>query len=85
MWELLTCLLQVYSYVLAFEVLDNLPHDCVVKREGSDEWLEVTVQHEASMPGSFHLSERPLQDPLIHKVLMSAQWNKAGVATSSGH
>lgn len=62
--------------MLAFEVLDNLPHDCVVRQVGSADWQEVTVEREPS--GSLHLSERPLHDPLIRQVLGSAQWDKAG-------
>jgi hypothetical protein len=74
---------QVYSYVLAFEVLDNLPHDCVVKKEGSTDWMEVVVEKEPS--GGLQLSERPLQDPLIQKVLTSAWWDKPGLSTTQCH
>ena len=73
--------MQVYSYVLAFEVLDNLPHDCVVQREDQEEWREVTVEQEAH--GSLRLSERQLQDELIKTVLTSAHWGKTGMITNS--
>jgi Putative S-adenosyl-L-methionine-dependent methyltransferase len=72
---------QAYSYVLAFEVLDNLPHDCVVKQTGNAEWLEVTVEKKPS--GRLQLIERPLQDSLIQNVLKSARWDKAGVSTTT--
>lgn len=73
--------MQVYSYVLAFEVLDNLPHDCVVQHEDQEEWMEVTVEQEAH--GSLRLSERQLQDELIKTVLTSAHWGKTGMITNS--
>ena len=70
----------MYSYVLAFEVLDNLPHDCVVRHGSGGEWQEVTV--ELAPSGARQLGERPLQDSLIREVLAGAQWNKAGAGCS---
>ena len=70
--------LQAYTYVLAFEVLDNLPHDCVVRRAPGGEWQEVTVERGPS--GARQLGERRLQDELICDVLGAAQWSQPGAA-----
>ncbi|DAZ92553.1 TPA: hypothetical protein N0F65_012783 [Lagenidium giganteum] len=57
-------------YFLAMEVLDNLPHDKVVLRDG--QWLETIVRlGDGAAPGALSLQEgtRPLQDPLIRQTL----------------
>lgn len=66
--------------MLAFEVLDNLPHDCVALQEAGGEWQEVTVDTEAS--GERRLGGRPLRDPLIRHVLAAAHWDNTGVAAT---
>lgn len=70
---------QVYSYVLAFEVLDNLPHDCVLRGDATSDWQEVIVRREAC--GEPRLEGRPLQDALVQRTLASAQWAAEGEAS----
>lgn len=62
----------MYTYVLAMEVLDNLPHDCVVRQDATSDWREVIVQRED--PGGYQMAQRRLQDPLIQQSLQAADW-----------
>lgn len=66
--------MQVYTYVLAMEVLDNLPHDCVTRDGPGGAWQEAVVRGAAS--GSPALAQRPLQDPLIEQALHAADWGR---------
>jgi hypothetical protein len=70
--------------VLAFEVLDNLPHDCVVRERDAQgavtPWEEVVVHSAGASLSQQELSQRPLQDALIRSALSAACWHTAGVA-----
>lgn len=60
---------QKYSepcFVLALEVLDNLPHDLVVQNEQTKDWQQVSIDENED--GSLSESLHPLTDPLISSV-----------------
>lgn len=62
-------------FVLAMEVLDNLPHDKVVW--GKDGWQQAVVVlekvGEADCAPKENLAEGPVKDPYIQRVLMEAE------------
>lgn len=64
----------VYTYVVAMEVVDNLPHDRVSRARPDAEWNETWVHRD---PASGELVEvlRPLQDPLVRQCLHGADWS----------
>eukprot|EP00892_Ulva_mutabilis_P008608 jgi/Ulvmu1/6119/UM027_0097.1 len=66
---------QVYTYVVAMEVLDNLPHDCVMRDGPEGPWQEVVVQRGAA--GGCELGRRELQDGLVTQALHAADWGQS--------
>ncbi|GAB5036427.1 s-adenosyl-l-methionine-dependent methyltransferase [Nannochloropsis oceanica] len=60
-----------YPFILALEVLDNLPHDKVLWVEGEDGWRlrEAVVRGDGSEEHPYHEAHRPLSDELIALVL----------------
>jgi hypothetical protein len=60
------------AFVLALEVLDNLPHDKILwVQEKDDEWrlCEAVVRGDGSKEHPYHEAHRPLSDELIALVL----------------
>jgi Putative S-adenosyl-L-methionine-dependent methyltransferase len=77
-------LVQEPAYVLALEVLDNLPHDKVVRDNADSPWHETWVEYPpdsqsgASVTEAAHAklseSRRPVQDHLIRRCMGAADW-----------
>jgi len=58
------------------EVLDNLPHDRVVRTPGAPEWAETWVVEDVAAAHGLREEARPLQDALIRRCLDSADWEQ---------
>ena len=68
--------MQAPTYVIAMEVLDNLPHDKLVRPgDARSSWQQVAVSvAESDGEPAYAEVPQPLADPLIRRCLAAADW-----------
>ena len=77
-WSILSRSSSGHLYILGLEVLDNLPHDRIVKV--GEDWMETWVRRDGQ--GKLTEELRPVTDAVIRSCIQSGNWLSEDMATA---